>query len=721
MKKKDLLAMRPLPATEIMLRTARENPIRTTRVNRTSYGYTYTETNRKSAYARYFRVAVENDILKVAVFDQKSLQAGATMPDYEVYCDHEHGKFITYDTAEDKWRSAKIDNFDYPGLDWSSTHSFWQTETDRKLVNEYFCTGAYRDIQAAVLDFQATVRKEQLQKKHRTEIEAIDEVMREVPELPKNFENWIAKNCFSETMFYEPESTCKGRWQRMYCTHCQKWMDTLSWPNRPEHNKEGRCPKCGVSVTYKSWNKQKYVFDEIYVGILQRLMDDSGWIIRGFKAHMKRYHSKGWEEFELNLFEDERARLDNTFREVEHFVYGEYKNTKVDRWCHDINRGYYGYYYPTEFGRVLMFTPNLKRELRKEAFCKMDLKKAFRGGERKRVEPVRILRKLHQHPYVEYLQKSGLKTLTEEILDNKEKAWLFDQSQKRIYDVLKLDKQRFQRLIKFDGGNEVLHALQYEQKTGQKVTDNNIMFIKYNKISVESVLKQVERTGMNLQRMLNYLDRQMKITGQDWDGIYRHYKDYLDMAAVFDMDITDEIVCRQPQLMEYHNRYLERKNRAKNRTRDKEVDIKYPDIKKNLQKNRDRFEFKTDEFVIVVPACASDITKEGRKQHHCVGASDRYISNMNAGHRFILFLRKVETPKIPYYTLEVDWEGEIKQFYASYDRQQDREKIKAVLEEFTKTVQKREQELLKKLRECEKRDGLKLTKIGSEYIMSEAV
>lgn len=689
MKKKDLLAMRQLPATEIMRRTAWENRIKTTRERvKTCYG-SYVSDRKKSTYARYFRATVENDILKVALFNQQSLQNGATTPDYEVYCDHENADFITYEVSTGKWREAKIDHFEYPELHWSSTRRFWQTDADRKLVNEYFCTGANKDIQAAVLDFQCTVRKDQLSKRHRSEIDAIDEVMREVPELPKGFEDWIAKNCFSETMFYEPESSCKGRWQQMYCTHCRKWMDTLSWPNRPEHNKEGKCPKCGAPVTYKSWNKQKYVTDESRVGILQRLADDSGWIIRKFYCRIKREHSKGWSEYKLYVSETERARLDNTFWEVEHFVYGEYKNTGVVRWCHETNRGYYGYYYSSEVGSLLMYTPNLKRELRKEAFGKMNLKKAFHGGERTKVPPVRILMKLRQHPYVEYLQKSGLNALTEEILANKEKVSLFDQSQKRIYDVLKLDKQRFQRLIKLDGGSEVLCALQYEQRTGQKVTDNNIEFIKKNKVSVARVLAEVERTGMNLQRTLNYLEKQMEITGQDWDGIFHHYRDYLDMAAVFDMDITDEIVCRQPHLMEYHNRYLERKNRAKNRTRDKEVDIKYPDIKKNLKKNRERFEFKTEEFVIVVPACASDITKEGRKQHHCVGATDNYIYRMNTEQRFILFLRKIDTPKIPYYTLEVTWDGEIKQFYAAYDRQPDKEKIKAVLDEFTKTVQKR--------------------------------
>ena len=44
--------------------------------------------------------------------------------------------------------------------------------------------------------------------------------------------------------------------------------------------------------------------------------------------------------------------------------------------------------------------------------------------------------------------------------------------------------------------------------------------------------------------------------------------------------------------------------------------------------------------------------------------------------------------------------------------------VSAVLAEFTKTVQEREHELVKKLQECEKRDGAKLTKIGAEYIMT---
>lgn len=718
MKKTKLLEMKKLYATQTMIRTARENPL-IEKIRKTSWGISRTETQCK--YAIYFRVEVADGILKVAIFTQKDLQKGDTTPLYEVYCDKENEQWMTYEWGSGKWKTAKIDNLNYPGMGYLYQSENWQQDSDRKKVNEYFNTGENRDIYEAVLDFQAEIKKDQLQRKHRNELEAIDEVMREVPELPKNFKDWIAKNCFTETLFYEPESKCHYRWPRMYCTHCRQWMDTpTDYKERPAHNKETKCPKCGVNATYKSWNKQKYVNDETDVAILQRLKDDSGWIMRNFHCKITRRHDEGWEDYELSVFEDTRARLNEMFMEVEMFEFGEYKYTGVNRWCHECRRTQWSYYYPREIGRVVMYTPNLKRELKREQFAKMDLKKIMKGGQRERVAPVYILRKLKQHPYIEYLQKSGLDNLTSEIIQNQEEKSLFATQQSRIHEVLKLDKQRFQRMRKLNGGCRTLRALQYEQLTGQKLSDENMKFIEDKKVDVSKAIAAAERTEMSLQRTINYLKKQMEITEQGWDDLYRHYMDYLDMAAVFGMDITDEIVCRQPRLMEYHDRYTERKNRKENRARDREVDIKYPEIKNNVKKFEERFEFQTKEYQIVVPQKASDITREGRLQHHCVGASDTYIRNMNDERYFILFLRKKSNLKNPYYTLEVTWDGEIKQFYGAYDRQPNKEKIESVLKKFTKRVQKRERELQEKMHEVEERDGLKAVRVGTQYEMYRA-
>lgn len=696
MKKKELLAMKELLATKAMLTVASENPIEKEE-RKTSWGTYWV--NVRCKYVRYLRAAVENKILKVAVFTQKDLEEGKNDPKYEVYVDEENEKWTTYERRTGKWREAKIDNLEYTGMGSLFQKGNWQQETERKKVNEYFKTGQNRDIFEAVLDFQAGIKKSQLINKHRSEIEQIDEVMREVPELPKNFENWIAKNCFKELMFYEPENKCSHRWPKMYCTHCKKWMPTpADYKNRPKHNEETVCPECKSPVRYKSWNKQKYVEDDADVGILQRLKDDSGWILRRFNCKIKRNREAGWEIYDLHTWENARARLDDYFAEREYFEYGEYKYNGVDRWCHECRRSnwkyYYGYgYVDKSLGSMIMYTPNLKRELRREKFHKMDLKAVMKIGGRKRVPPATILRRLQRHPYMEYLQKSGLEKLMEEIIISENDETLCNGDAARIHEVLQLDKQRFQRMKKMDGGCRTLRALQYEQQTGKKVSDENIIFLENENANVKELIEITDRTKMNVERTVNYLKRQMDMTEESWISIVRYYKDYLNMAELFDMDITDEIVCRQPKMMEYHDKYVERKNREESKKRDKEVDAKYTHIAENAKKFEEHFKFETKEYQILVPQKASDITREGRRQHHCVGVSDTYIRNMDEEKGFILFLRRKKNLKAPYYTLEVTWDGEISQFYAAYDRQPSREKIWDVLKKFTASVKRRNKKM----------------------------
>lgn len=693
MKKKELLGMKKLYATDAMLQTAMENRIKVHNRRRTrGQGYSWIETRKESKYGRYFLATVEGNILKVAVFVQSYLEKALHTPIYEIYVDREENRYQTYELLSGKWKTAKISMLDYPDYSYIYYSEDWQQASDRKLVNEYFETGKNLSIYQAVLDFQAAVKEEDLNRKHKNELDQIDSVMRQVPAIPKNFDTWVIKNCFKETLFYEPERG--NKWPKMYCTHCQEWMDTQSWPDRPQHGKKTKCPKCGMKAIFRSWNKQKYVEERIDVGILQRLTDDTGYILRNFDCRLKRQHDKGWENLEFTKAEDCRVRLDDHFAEREFFEYGEYKYTGVFRWCHECRRsnwgGYYSQYgYMRSFGKTYMYTPNLKRELKKESFSGMDLKAVFKGGKRERVDSAYILQRLHKYPYLEYLQKSGLTTLVVEILNARERKSLFDGSKQRINEVLKLDKQRFQRLKQWNGGCNVLEVLQYERRTLDKVSDQNIRYIMENEVDAADVMNLLCRTGQNIQRMLNYLERQQRETGQSFGQLLRHYEDYLDMAVGRGMDITDEIVCRQKRLMEYHDRYLEAKNRDSARTRDKIVDNKFTSIYENYKRNREWFSFETDDLVIRVPKKASDITKEGRLQHHCVGASDTYLDRMNRGDSFILFLRKKEDVKTPYYTLEVTWDGEIEQFYAAYDRQPDKKKIEKFLEQFTENIQKR--------------------------------
>ncbi len=51
--------------------------------------------------------------------------------------------------------------------------------------------------------------------------------MKEVPKLPKNFDDWVIKNCFKETLFYERERPYRWSKSVLYalrsvygCTNC---------------------------------------------------------------------------------------------------------------------------------------------------------------------------------------------------------------------------------------------------------------------------------------------------------------------------------------------------------------------------------------------------------------------------------------------------------------------------------------------------------------------
>lgn len=100
---------------------------------------------------------------------------------------------------------------------------------------------------------------------------------------------------------------------------------------------------------------------------------------------------------------------------------------------------------------------------------------------------------------------------------------------------------------------------------------------------------------------------------------------------------------------------------------------------------------KYKELQIIPAKSAGEIKIEGRVQHHCVGG-DGYLKKMNTNKTFILLLRKKSNPKKAYYTVEADWEGNIKQFYAAFDRQPNKDEIQKWLEHWSKIIKKRVKE-----------------------------
>ncbi|MBI9015348.1 MAG: hypothetical protein JEZ08_24150, partial [Clostridiales bacterium] len=105
----------------------------------------------------------------------------------------------------------------------------------------------------------------------------IDELMLDIPLLPKTFGDWMMKAPFKNQnyMFYKR----KGKMKHGLCSKCGEFV---TYENRSKHNDYGRCPNCKSKVMYKAINIAKSFVDHEYVSIMQKMGE--GFIVRYFKV-----------------------------------------------------------------------------------------------------------------------------------------------------------------------------------------------------------------------------------------------------------------------------------------------------------------------------------------------------------------------------------------------------------------------------------------------------
>ena len=95
---------------------------------------------------------------------------------------------------------------------------------------------------------------------------------------------------------------------------------------------------------------------------------------------------------------------------------------------------------------------------------------------------------------------------------------------------------------------------------------------------------------------------------------------------------------------------------------------------------------------------------DSRKLHHCINSNERYFERMAEKESYILFLRKAAKDQEPYYTLEVEPNGTIRQKRTLYNRQT------ADIAQAEKFLAQWQKQLQKKLR----KEDFELAKISCE-------
>lgn len=637
------------------LRTLKATPSMVLKVNepgRKNVSRWYTNSTRKNAY-RYgcaLRCQQIRGILKVALFTEKDLNGGNMDPRYEIFINYEGQEWISRERTKNGWvwRTAMIDNL-YNRYNIHYDHdqySYINPEGSRKIKRLLNVSkGGYEGI----MEWQHRVNEQRKEDKYKRETAKWDEAMDKVPnEIPEGFKKFCLQEGIKEHyIFYDYDR--KGQ-NEGYCTCCGKIVRGIN----PKYNKEDKCPECRRRIIYKSKGRLNKIYVSDDKASLIQNYGDTGLVIRYFGLSTNYYANNPDKALEgLHLHEIRRVVFDKNSMTT--YVYELYKQRNV-RWCTNIwaNGGYAGCpLYPHNVAAVFKHT--------KWPSAYMIMRRYNR-----KIDVCNYLRTELYNLAIEKTAKADMCRLANEIVNAPYDITLFNESQTELSKLLKIDSARMKRLKVIKGGITALKWLQYEKEKNTQWPDETIKF--FSDMNLEPDLFDFILDRMTPIKVANYLQKQHEITGENYRQLRVTWRDYLNMAKSAKVDITKEQFYKPKNVIASHAKMIALANRSEMEHEAAKRLKEYPDIN-TVCKELTKYEWSDDEYAIVAPKTIMDIFLEGTILNHCIHRCDFYFDRINQREAYLVFLRRKKQIDTPWYTLEIEPGGTIRQKRTTGDNQ----------------------------------------------------
>lgn len=595
--------------------------------------------------------------------------------------------------------------FDMNDLKFDSTNEKKETEQFLRQVG-YRRSDWYEIIESLEFEFDREKRwAAQMQKSKKQQ-----DLINQIPEIPENIREWIyEKECEEEYIFFDKE---KGSWG---CSGCgaeipDTRLKRLSDGGKVRHNDMTECPNCKKKLVAKKRtdkmqkktgvylilpiNKEASVIEYYDVRITWKYRRytvelDESVLIMAYKIganprrkyNVRLFYADGWGNFETGNRKNKRAKE--------------------------------GWLYPGNYGDVLENTEYKDgiRVLHQLASAgeKLNYNKLLIG----------IQRLSNFENVVEYLFKGRFHRMLREALEKVDVWSSYYYGELRVTgttleEVFGLqDRQKINRIRDEDGGEKMLVWIRYSEEIGKKISKETLAYMMENEISPNDYSNNIK--NQSPQQVQNYLEKQRaaEYKGMKPSEVLEQWLDYLSMCKAAGKDLEDDMVLKPKDLKLRHDQMVENENQLKivkamqnnKEYREQEAEKmreKYPEAEKNLNDIRKRYEYQDEEYTIIVPHDLVEIIEDGQALHHCAGASERYFDRIESRETYICFLRKTETPRIPFYTIEVEPSGTIRQHRSYLDEEPGIEQIRGFLRKWQKELKKRLTEEDKRLAKISK-------------------
>lgn len=593
------------------------------------------------------RVQNLNGIIKVAVFLPEKMRKEIKTPRYEIFLNVTGSEYITRELDdngnETRWLTGMIRNL--PDISWYYSRSLDNTflsKDAKDTLNRLEVADAYKNTSGLrkLYYWQMRQHDKKIAEKEAKEQAPWDADMELVPALPRGFVDWARKNACREFFIFYKYGEKEG-----YCSKCRKYVPITA----PKHNKETRCPLCGTLARYKVSGKIKNLrTEEYHADIIQQI--PGGIVVK--RVWMKEfYRGRTYDNPDVSYNEESRTLIfENGIKRM--YTWGDYKGKK-HRWI-PINELY------------ITKAPLYTRNLRKLKECSILKESAIDLWERLPVAVERYLAVEKGNPAVEKLARIGMFKLARDFINARYDKDLVNQKATELAKILKVDKQRLKRLRNMDAGLESLKWMQYERLANTIWPDEMIKEFGENGIRTDAF--KFLKPPISPAKCYNYLKKQAKLSDETLKQVLITWRDYINMADQLKMNTKTEQIQRPKDLKAAHDEVVLLKNKDGAEKQAKEIEKKWPKVNEQVKKLQ-KYEYATDGYMIVAPRSVKDIVLEGIILRHCVHTCDYYFDRIQRDETYLFFLRKGSSPDMPWYTLEVEPSGNIRQKRTTGDNQ----------------------------------------------------
>lgn len=635
------------------------------------------------------KIPQKDGIVYRAIEDDERLILG-------VYRDHERcGIYILHKDGRRATKRERCDTWGTEGIryllggDWIyGCNLYYTTQHYADAASRRIAEPYLEDLSAGYSARQITERLQRIDDRYnedrrqtyaRNKSKRIHDFVGSLPDYPEDFEAWCKDVVFGGAHYFFGKAKC----DEYSCTACGKKHRVKGLKDRQETVCKRTYQKVKVTKRRACIDKREQV------QLIQNVEEDNPF----GKCAVAR-HLYVWAEWTANglkiTAEDAMVIVLPKAKDLLHPA------EPATKWFYHVNGYFNTFWNDRNLGnfrikREYTYPHTVKEALSGTAYDGLGLEVAAAKGWYIGYNNLMIDRR----PVTEYLIKGGFKGLVDEISILR---WYYvrgiKQSGENAKDVLLLDGQGVARLRQLDGGLTVLGWLQSAYMCGDKVSDKTLKWYAAHSVTPTDVAFALNK-GMSPEAVANYIEKQLLLNEMESDYLHANqmvgeWRDYMDMAEKLDLDTSKEMIHRPKDLKGRHDELSMLIAQKKDELERDRIEGLYPEVIPTCERIRPFYEWNDGTYAVRVPRGAYDIIREGKLLRHCVGSTDRYFDRIATSESYVMFLRKCNRPDTPWYTMEVEPGGKVRQLRTLGDEEgKDRAEAKKALRAWQSEVRKR--------------------------------